>query len=120
MYRADGPEELKVIGETEFVQGIAAKSASGGYGDKRIAAGIVGSADLRLGDKVAPVLEAHIAASPQRFRGMGIALLEPIDQSFLTCQQTLRNILLDSNFRKVTLTFEPTVSLLRAGFITHL
>ena len=46
MYRADGPEELKVIGETEFVQGIAAKSASGGYGDKRIAAGIVGSADL--------------------------------------------------------------------------
>ena len=70
MYRAAGPEELKVIGETEFVQGIAAKSASGGYGDKRIATGIVGSADLRLGDKVAPVLEAHIAASPQRFRGI--------------------------------------------------
>ncbi|HAS49027.1 MAG TPA: hypothetical protein DCS33_07030, partial [Gammaproteobacteria bacterium] len=27
MYRADGPDELKVIGETEFVQGVAAKSA---------------------------------------------------------------------------------------------
>ena len=27
MYRADGPEELKVVGETEFVQGVAAKSA---------------------------------------------------------------------------------------------
>ena len=29
MYRADGPEELRVVGETEFVQGVAAKSASG-------------------------------------------------------------------------------------------
>ena len=29
MYRADGPEELRVVGETEFVQGIAAMSASG-------------------------------------------------------------------------------------------
>ena len=70
MYRADGPEELKVVGETEFVQGVAAKSASGGYGETRVATGIVGSADLRLGDGVAPVLEAQIAASPQRFRGI--------------------------------------------------
>ena len=70
MYRADGPEELRVVGETEFVQGVAAKSASGGYGETRVATGIVGSADLRLGDRVAPVLEAQIAASPQRFRGI--------------------------------------------------
>ena len=70
MYRADGPEELRVVGETEFVQGVAAKSASGGYGEMRAATGIVGSADLRLGDRVAPVLEAQIAASPQRFRGI--------------------------------------------------
>ncbi len=70
MYRASGPEELKVVGETEFVQGIAAASASGRYGEMRAAAGIVGSADLRLGDRVQPVLEAQIAASPQRFRGI--------------------------------------------------
>ncbi|MGE3845181.1 MAG: amidohydrolase, partial [Vicinamibacterales bacterium] len=70
MYRADGPEEFRVVGETEFVQGIAAMSASGGYGDLRVAAGIVGTADLRLGDRVGPVLEAQIAASPQRFRGI--------------------------------------------------
>src|SRR5438477_2623890 len=70
MYRADGPEEFRVVGETEFVQGIAAESASGRYGDLRAAAGIVGAADLRLGDRVAPVLEAQIAASPQRFRGI--------------------------------------------------
>ena len=101
MYRADGPEELKVIGETEFVQGIAAKSASGGYGDRHIAAGIVGSADLRLGDKVAPVLEAHIAASPQRFRGIRHRAAWA-DRSVLPNlpADAPRNILLDSDFRK--------------------
>ena len=70
MYRADGPVELRPVGETEFVQGIAAMSASGGYGPIRAAAGIVGFADLSLGDAVQPVLEAHIAASPNRFRGI--------------------------------------------------
>ncbi|HZC47069.1 MAG TPA: amidohydrolase family protein [Candidatus Acidoferrum sp.] len=70
MYRADGPEPLRPIGETEFVNGIAAQSASGQYGDTRIAAGIVGFADLTLGESVLPVLEAHIAAAPVRFRGI--------------------------------------------------
>ncbi|MCC7366496.1 MAG: amidohydrolase family protein [Dehalococcoidia bacterium] len=70
MYRADGPDEFRVVGETEWVQGVAAESASGRYGELRAAAGIVGSADLRLGDRVVPVLEAHIAASPNRFRGV--------------------------------------------------
>ena len=79
MYRADGPEEFRVVGETEFVQGIAAECASGRYGDIRAAAGIVGTADLRLGDRVAPVLEAQIAASRNRFRGIrhGAAYIEP-------------------------------------------
>src|SRR5262245_4843835 len=70
MYRASGPDEFKVVGETEFVQGIAAQSASGQYGPTRVAAAIVGTADLRLGDRVQPVLEAHLAVSPQRFRGI--------------------------------------------------
>jgi L-fuconolactonase len=70
MYRADGAESMRPVGETEFVNGIAAQSASGQYGDTRIAAGIVGFADLTLGDAVVPVLEAHIAAAPARFRGI--------------------------------------------------
>ena len=70
MYRAEGPEAFKVVGETEFVQGIAAMSASGGYGPCRAAAGIVSHADLTLGEAVRPVLEAHVAASPNRFRGI--------------------------------------------------
>ncbi|HEY7712756.1 MAG TPA: amidohydrolase, partial [Candidatus Entotheonella sp.] len=46
MHRADGPEAMRPVGETEFVNGIAAMSASGIYGSTRICAGIVGTADL--------------------------------------------------------------------------
>ena len=69
MYRADGAEALRPVGETEFVNGIAAMSASGGYGDCRVCAAIVGYADLNLGAAVGDVLDAHAAASP-RFRGI--------------------------------------------------
>ncbi len=70
MYRADGPEVMRPVGETEFVAGIAAMSDSGGYGKTRVAAGIVGYADLTSGDWVEPVLEAHIRAGGGRFRGV--------------------------------------------------
>lgn len=70
MYRAAGPEEMKPVGESEFVAGIAAMSDSGGYGKTRVAAAIVGFADLTLGDRVEPVLEAHVKASGGRFRGV--------------------------------------------------
>ncbi len=70
MYRASGPEAFRPVGETEFVTGIAAMSASGLYGATRVAAGIVGFADLTLGDRVEPVLEAHINAGGGRFRGV--------------------------------------------------
>jgi L-fuconolactonase len=69
MLKADGPEEFRVVGEVEWVNGIAAASASGRYGDSRIAAGIVGNANLMLGERVGPVLDALMAASP-RFRGI--------------------------------------------------
>jgi L-fuconolactonase len=70
MYRAGGPEQMKPVGETEFVAGIAAMSDSGGYGKTCVAAGIVGYADLTAGDWVEPVLEAHIRAGGGRFRGV--------------------------------------------------
>jgi predicted TIM-barrel fold metal-dependent hydrolase len=70
MYRADGLAELRSVGETEFVAGIAAMSASGNYGKPRVAAGIVGAADLTLGDRVEPILLAHMRAGGGRFRGV--------------------------------------------------
>jgi predicted TIM-barrel fold metal-dependent hydrolase len=70
MYRADGDPAMKPVGETEFVNGTSAMSASGRYGKSRLCAAIVGHADLRLGDGVARVLEAQIAAGDGRFRGI--------------------------------------------------
>ena len=70
MYRARGPEEMRPVGQTEFVAGMAAMSDSGLYGPTRVAAGIVGFADLTLGDRVEPVLQEHIRAGGGRFRGV--------------------------------------------------
>src|SRR3984893_7297112 len=70
MYKAGGAEALRPVGETEFVNGIAAMSAAGEYGPTRVAAGIVGTADLRLGDGVEAVLDAHVSAGGGRFRGI--------------------------------------------------
>ena len=79
MYRGDGPTEMRPVGETEFVNGIAAQSGSGQYGETRVAAGIVSFADLTLGNAVEAVLQAHIAAAPARFRGIRHAAAHDAD-----------------------------------------
>jgi L-fuconolactonase len=68
-HRADGPVELRCVGETEFANGVAAMSRSGVYGPARLCTGIFSTADLNLGKDVEPVLRAHLAASPG-FRGV--------------------------------------------------
>lgn len=70
MWRADGPEALRPVGETEFVAGVHAMSASGRYGPARIGAGIIGYADLKLGAAVEDVLAAHLRAAPDLFKGI--------------------------------------------------
>lgn len=69
MYRADGDVALRPVGETEFVNGIAAMAASGQYGALRACAGIVSFADLTLGKAVGAVLDEHMRLS-DRFRGI--------------------------------------------------
>jgi predicted TIM-barrel fold metal-dependent hydrolase len=68
-YLDTGPEPLRPVGETGFVERVATEAAARGPGTPRIAAGIVGFADLTLGAAVDEALEAHLAASP-RFRGI--------------------------------------------------
>src|ERR1700681_4401732 len=68
MYRANGAEALRPVGEIEFANGAAAMSASGGYGSASICAGIVGHANLLLGEAARAVLEAEIASGQGRFR----------------------------------------------------
>jgi predicted TIM-barrel fold metal-dependent hydrolase len=67
MYYTDGLAELRPVGETAWVEAVAGAADPAG---PRIAAGIVCMADLMLGDAVRPVLEAHLAASPTRLRGV--------------------------------------------------
>jgi predicted TIM-barrel fold metal-dependent hydrolase len=70
MYRAHGPEAFRPVGEVEFANGVAAMSASGGYGPAAICAGIVSHVNLLLGEAARGVLEAEIAAGNGRFRGI--------------------------------------------------
>jgi len=101
MYRRDGPEELRPLGETEFVNGVAAMSASGGYGAARICAGIVGHADLRLGARVEDVLEAHVRAAGGRFRGIRHISAWDADASIMNpSYQPPPGLLADRGFRE--------------------
>ncbi len=70
MFRAAGPQEMRPVGEVEFVNGVAAMSASGNYGKTRVCEGIIGWVDLLLGARVRDVLEAEIKAGGGRFRGV--------------------------------------------------
>ncbi|MFZ4532599.1 MAG: amidohydrolase family protein [Alsobacter sp.] len=70
MYRADGPVEMRPVGEVEFANGVAAMSASGTYGKPRACAAIVGHAELPLGAGLGRVLDAMIAVGGGRFRGV--------------------------------------------------
>jgi predicted TIM-barrel fold metal-dependent hydrolase len=67
-YDDDAPEPLRPVGETATVDRMTQLADAPG----RIAAGIVGFADLTLRDGVRPVLEKHLQASP-RFRGIRYA-----------------------------------------------
>ena len=100
MYRGDGPEALRPVGETEFVNGVAAMSASGAYGPTRACAGIVGFADLALGAAVGEVLDAHMAASP-RFRGIRHAAgWDPSPEIRSSHTNPPPNLMLDATFRE--------------------
>jgi predicted TIM-barrel fold metal-dependent hydrolase len=66
MYRKSGPREEASLGETEFVAGIAAMSASGGFGPARVCTRIVGNVSMMLGSKARGLLERHMIASGGR------------------------------------------------------
>jgi predicted TIM-barrel fold metal-dependent hydrolase len=70
MLRQGGDPDFGWVGETEFVNGVAAMSASGAYGPARACAAIIGRVDLTIGAKAREVLEAHVAAGGGRFRGV--------------------------------------------------
>jgi len=100
MHRAHGPEAMRPVGETEFVNGVAAMAASGIYGPARICAGIVGRADLRLGAAVKEVLAAHIRAGGGRFRGIRYITTSDADASLMNpLNAAPHGLMADATFR---------------------
>jgi predicted TIM-barrel fold metal-dependent hydrolase len=100
MYRQEGPPALRPAGEVEFVNGVAAMSASGGYGATRICAGIVGHADLRLGSAAAPVLDALVAAGGGRMRGVRfISAHHPDPSAYSAMGSRPAGLLIDARVR---------------------
>ena len=69
MLREDAALEMQPVGETEFVRNVVIELK-----DKNeeidVAAGIVGFADLTIGNAVENVLKAHISAGMGRFLGI--------------------------------------------------
>lgn len=99
-YRADAAPALAPVGEVEFVNGVAAMSASGLYGPFRACDGIVGHADLLLGDGVAPVLEAELRAGGGRFKGIRHITARDADSAVLgPMAHTPAGLMADSAFR---------------------
>ena len=98
MYRKDGPETMKPVGETEFFDSVAVQSAADPNNSTLVAAAIVGHANLGLGEAVAPVLEAHLLASPSRFRG--IRHSTTWDQSETIRSDARPGLLADNTFRR--------------------
>jgi predicted TIM-barrel fold metal-dependent hydrolase len=102
MLRAEGPEAMKPIGETEFANGVGAMCASGAYGKTRVCAGIVGFADLR-GDAVRQVLETHLAAAGAfgeeqgRFRGIRHIAVWDADPAMINSAYQPTEDMLDSD-----------------------
>lgn len=101
MYRPEGPPALASLGETEFVNRIAEASASGAYGPCRIAAGIVGNANLLLGAEVGVALDAHLQAAPGRFKGIrNSSVYHPDPRARGSLANPPPGLLLDPQFRR--------------------
>jgi predicted TIM-barrel fold metal-dependent hydrolase len=101
MYRAKGAEAFRPVGEVEFANGVAAMSASGGYGPAQICAGIVSHANLLLGDGAKAVLEAEIVAGQGRFRGIRHSSAWDAEAAVASMYATRpKGLLLDATFRK--------------------
>ena len=98
-YRTSGPEELRSVGEVEFVEGIAAANETAGN-DTAVAAAIVGNADLMLGDRVEPVLEALSEAGKGRFRGIRCTAAWDASPEITTARANSAGMLANAEFRQ--------------------
>jgi len=96
-YRQDGPADLRPVGETEFVAGVAADAVA--RGKPGLCAGIVGHCDFRIGERIDTVLEAHIQAGGARFKGIRQSAGWDPKIALRTATPAPQGLLADTGFR---------------------
>jgi predicted TIM-barrel fold metal-dependent hydrolase len=98
MYRKEGPENRRSIGEVEFANSVARSSETAHAGSSRICAGIVGSTDFRaLGDEAEEILALLIEAGGGRLKGIRQSSNWTADRAI---SDRPRHLLLDEEFRR--------------------
>jgi L-fuconolactonase len=96
-YRSDGPEQLRVVGETEYADRVATLADERGAPIEGACAAILPSANLMLGTAVGEVLDAH-AAVTTRFRG--IRHMTAFDQDVPASAGTGAGVMMQPAFRE--------------------
>ena len=92
VYREQGSDRMRPVGETEAVAGL---NVAGG-----LCKAIVGFADLTLGADVADVLDAHIAVAGVRLRGIRHTVAwDPDPTVYATARRTKPGMLRDRRFQ---------------------
>lgn len=126
MYRTHGPEEFRHFGEVEFLDGVAAMSASGEYGPTQVAAAIIARGDLALGSGIDPMLEAMTTLS-SRVRGVRSFAGWDADQSLGTPVDTRPGMLREEaaiavarSLARRDLSMEVTVFFTQLDDVAHL
>lgn len=98
MYRTEGPESMKPVGETEFVERLVSRSPYGQSGGPHVGVAFVPFVDLTVGTAAAPVIEAHIAAGKGRVRGVRQSCTWDTDPSIISLAKG-KEMMWDSGFR---------------------
>lgn len=99
-YRSDGPEMMNRLGEVEFAneQGVRAATL---MPDAKICGAIVGTADLTHGAEIAQLLDAEVAASPERLRSIRLSTKWDPDEALNHGRYVVPpQLLLDDDFRE--------------------
>ncbi|MDA0768775.1 MAG: amidohydrolase [SAR202 cluster bacterium Casp-Chloro-G4] len=94
-YRQSGPDELKPLGETEYVY-----SNSGMQGSTDVIAGIVGHVDFTIGERAGEILDMHIETAHGKFRGIRHASPWDASPDIPAYRRPPKGLLGDSKFRE--------------------
>ncbi len=100
-YRKEGPKELWPVGETEYVINQAKKSRDASTSAQAPILGIVSHANLKLGEAVIEVIEAHREAAGGLLRGIRHSVAYyPHPPAVARYTGRIRHLLLDAQFRR--------------------